>query len=218
MSNNNESNKVFKHTYGGIELRTFIDEKGLPWFIASDVCKGLGLRGDVSSNCKKLCDFERSNPNLLGIDFKQRGGKAPLIVSETGFYKLVMRSDKPEAIAFQRWVCEEVLPEIRKTGSYDAGSDAPEIIKDVAEKINPEDFIFAEAREYCQTVGLDESAKSFIGKIATRLCLEQDKPRRWNKIDKKVVKKFKLKFTSVGAYPLPILEQARELYNQGIRE
>lgn len=131
---------VFKHVYGGVELRTIIDDKGNPWFVAKDVCTGLGLKGSVNSNCSKLCDFEKQNANRIGIITPEElkatkiitSGKALILISESGFYKLVMRSDKPEAVTFQRWVCEEVLPEIRKTGSYEAGTDAPAIIKDVA--------------------------------------------------------------------------------------
>lgn len=215
---NTNHGKVFTHTCAGIELRTLLDEQGNPWFLAKDVCVGLGLRGDISSNCSKLCDFERMNPKQIGIDFKQRGGKQPLIVSESGFYKLVMRSDKPEAATFQRWVCEEVLPEIRKTGSYEAGSDAPAVIKDMADALNPLDCTFLEAKEYCQVREIPEEAKSILGKIATRLCYEQDKPKRWTNIDKKIIKKFKLKFKSVGQYPVTILDQAYELYQQDIRE
>ena len=49
---------------------------------------------------------------------KQLGNPNILIISESDLYKLVMRSDKPEALAFQHWIASEVLPSIRKTGTY----------------------------------------------------------------------------------------------------
>lgn len=51
-------------------------------------------------------------------------GRAPLIVSEPGLYKLIMRSRKQEAKEFQRWVTHEVLPSIRKHGGYLAGQES----------------------------------------------------------------------------------------------
>jgi prophage antirepressor-like protein len=60
------------------------------------------------------------------------------IVSEPGLYRLIMRSDKPDAIVFQNWIAEEVLPSIRKTGKYalsDHGRDAMPLPMDIAEAI-----------------------------------------------------------------------------------
>ena len=53
----------------------------------------------------------------------KNGGRAPLTVSEAGFYRLVLRSRKPVAKEFQRWVTHEVLPQIRRTGGYIPVSD-----------------------------------------------------------------------------------------------
>ena len=62
--------------------------------------------------------------NLDSIEVHHTAGRAPLIVSEAGFYKLVLRSRKPVAKEFQRWVTHEVLPSIRKHGGYMAGQEA----------------------------------------------------------------------------------------------
>ena len=56
--------------------------------------------------------------NLPNWQVGSNGGRVPLIISEPGLYKLVMRSRKPEAKEFQRWVTHEVLPSIRKHGAY----------------------------------------------------------------------------------------------------
>lgn len=100
--------------------RNFEDKKvrilmreGAPWFAAKDICGVLGL------TTRKVRDIvpedERTQSPL--IDSMGREQKATY-VSESGLYTLIMRSDKPEAKRFQRWVTGEVLPSIRKTGSY----------------------------------------------------------------------------------------------------
>ncbi|WP_083781585.1 BRO-N domain-containing protein [Roseovarius sp. 217] len=63
--------------------------------------------------------------------FEGRGGKPMVIVTESGLYKLVMRSDKPEAKAFQDWVTGTVLPSIRKDGGYimGEGDDRPDVLR-----------------------------------------------------------------------------------------
>ena len=97
--------------FGNVRAMNLNDE---PWFVAKDVCDVLGIKTNhLREDGRGLDDDEVMNlPNW------EVGGKAPLIVSEAGFYKLVMRSRKPEAKAFQRWVTHEVLPAIRRTGGY----------------------------------------------------------------------------------------------------
>lgn len=92
------------------QLRAIQDESGEPWFVAKDVCDALGL-ANPSVSVNSLDFDERSKLNL------GRQGEAN-IVSEPGFYKLVLKSRKPEAKVFQRWVTHEVLPSIRKQGAY----------------------------------------------------------------------------------------------------
>ena len=97
------------------EIRIAQDESGEPWFVAKDVCNALGLTNTTEA-LRGLDDDEVSN--ITNSEVAQNGGRSPRIVSEPGFYKLVMRSRKPEAQAFQRWVTHEVLPSIRKRGGY----------------------------------------------------------------------------------------------------
>lgn len=102
------------------EIRTFQNEEfgfiraasidGEPWFVAKDVCDALELT-NPSVAIRSLDEDERAKFNL------GRQGETN-IISEPGFYKLVMRSRKPEAKAFQRWVTHEVLPSIRAKGGY----------------------------------------------------------------------------------------------------
>ncbi|HJK60755.1 MAG TPA: BRO family protein [Methanocorpusculum sp.] len=81
-----------------------------PWFVASDVCDVLGLQNPTKS-ISSLDEDERSNFKL------GRQGDANTI-SEAGMYTLALRSRKPQAKPFRRWVTHEVLPAINRTGSY----------------------------------------------------------------------------------------------------
>ena len=79
----------------------------------------LGL-GDTTSSCRRLDDDEKMTVRITPQ--KQRGNPNITAVSESGLYALILRSNKPEARKFRKWVTSEVLPAIRKKGSYTAAS------------------------------------------------------------------------------------------------
>ena len=92
---------------------------GDPWFVAADVISVLGLYASVYRRLGE--DEKRSLPRTqLGL----KPGKALICVSESGLYKLIMRSNKPQAKKFQDWVTRDVLPTIRKTGQYSTSAAA----------------------------------------------------------------------------------------------
>ena len=82
-----------------------VEQDGAPWWVAKDVCDVLDLT-NPSAALESLEDDERAKFNL------GRQGEAN-IVSEAGLYSLILRSRKPEAKRFKRWVTHEVLPAIR---------------------------------------------------------------------------------------------------------
>lgn len=92
-------------------IRVTRNDDGEPLFVAKDILDTLGLDRTAM---RKLDDDEK------GVDTVHTpgGDQQVSIVSEPGFYKLVLKSRKPEAKAFQRWVTHEVLPSIRKRGGY----------------------------------------------------------------------------------------------------
>ena len=114
------NNEVQRFDFRGASLRTLTDETGEPWFVAKDACDILGI--DTNHLREALDDDEITN--LRNSEVWNQPGRAPLIISEPGLYKLIMRSRKPEAKEFQRWVTHEVLPAIRKTGGYIPTTDA----------------------------------------------------------------------------------------------
>ena len=91
-----------------------IDTDGTFWGVAKDPCDILGV-GDVSQAIGPLDRDEKGTCTVRTLG----GPQEMAVISEAGLYRLLMRSDKPEAKPFQRWVTHEVLPISRKTGRYD---------------------------------------------------------------------------------------------------
>lgn len=118
------SNEIQRFEFKGAALRTLTDENGEPWFIAKDVCDILGMSNpSMAVTALDKDEVAQIDPkDYLGSE--NRSNQAVNIISEPGLYKLIMRSRKPEAKEFQRWVTHEVLPQIRKTGGYIPTTDA----------------------------------------------------------------------------------------------
>ena len=97
---------------------TVILKDGEPWFIASEVLAALELHRTA---IRRLEEDEKGvhKTHTLG------GEQEVSIISEPGLYRLIGRSNKPAAKAFNRWVCHDVLPAIRKTGRYETQSLPP---------------------------------------------------------------------------------------------
>lgn len=105
-------NEMLTRNYESMPVR-IIQRDGEVWFAAKDVCAVLGL---TTRKIREIVPEDERTQSPL-IDTLGREQKTTM-VSESGLYTLIMRSDKPEAKRFQRWVTGEVLPSIRKTGSY----------------------------------------------------------------------------------------------------
>lgn len=99
--------QIFNFENNQVRTQTINNE---PWFVATDVCQILELT-NVTTALSRLDEDERSKFNL------GRQGEAN-VINEFGLYNLVLSSRKPEAKSFKRWITHEVVPAIRKTGSY----------------------------------------------------------------------------------------------------
>lgn len=114
--------RVFNDT----AIRTAIDSEKNVWFVADDIVKVLGYTKDTATVVKKHCnkvydskDLDGTNELARKIMVDTKGGKQAMIaISEGDMYRLIMRSTMPEARNFEKWVVEDVLPQIRKTGKY----------------------------------------------------------------------------------------------------
>lgn len=105
-------NELQIFSYNGNEVRT-IQKDGEPWWVLKDVCNVLDL-SDTNKTAERL-DVDE----LTRIKFVTGGqNREMLCINESGLYNVILRSDKPEAKPFRKWVTSEVLPSIRKHGAY----------------------------------------------------------------------------------------------------
>lgn len=198
---------------------------GEPWFVATDVCRVLDL-SNPSVAVRPLDDDEWSKANL-GL----RGLGSAIIISESGLYKLVMRSDKPQARSFQNWVTRDVLPAIRKDGGYIKGEEkvatgemsedelvfkAMDVMKRKIERLQIENEVMAEE---LNSVTVDEyrslrheywphSVRTVVGKKASDYCRQngieiEKQPRTINRRGKTI-------HTAVNVYPREVLDKVAQ--------
>lgn len=111
-------NELKRFTYNGAQLRTIQRPDGV-WWVLRDVCEVLGIAN--SKNVAARLDADEKGVHLMDTP---GGTQKMTIVNEPGLYAVILRSDKPEAKDFKRWVTHEVLPAIRRTGGYIAGADS----------------------------------------------------------------------------------------------
>ena len=114
----NEMVKVFETAELGSVRVVVIDDE--PWFVGKDVAECLGYNNTRDALYKHVDDEDKG---VAKCDVPQTKGKSSYavdatIINESGLYSLIMSSKLPSAKAFKRWVTSEVLPAIRKTGSY----------------------------------------------------------------------------------------------------
>jgi prophage antirepressor-like protein len=105
------NNSGISFDFEGYDVRVIQDEQGEPWFVLSDVCKVLGI-GNPSDAASRLDEEEVTLGTIEGSH------RPTNTINESGLYSLILTSRKPQAKRFKKWVTGEVLPQIRKTGSY----------------------------------------------------------------------------------------------------
>lgn len=101
-----------EYTFSGTQIRTFV-LNGIPYFVATDVCCCLS----ISNNRDALCCLEEDE-KLMSVVPTSGQRRSLWLVNESGLYHLIFQSRKPEAKTFRKWVTSEVLPELRRSGSY----------------------------------------------------------------------------------------------------
>ncbi|MBF1107083.1 MAG: phage antirepressor KilAC domain-containing protein [Solobacterium sp.] len=123
--------KVFNNVmFGNVRIILRDNE---PWFVAKDVCDCL----DIGNSRQALSRLDDDEKNSVILNDGIAGNPTKAIVNEYGLYSLVMSSRKPEAKEFKRWVTHEVLPSIRKYGTYsvDIPRTLPDALKAYASEI-----------------------------------------------------------------------------------
>ena len=105
--------------FEGHDVTVISDDDGSLHFIAMEIAKVLDY-SDAYEMTKRIDEDEKQNRQIAGF-----GNRGVTIISESGLYDAILGSAKPEAKPFQKWVRSEVLPSIRKTGSYSMTQRAP---------------------------------------------------------------------------------------------
>lgn len=161
-----------------------------PWFVAKDACDCLKIT-NVSQACQTLDDDEKGIYKVYTLG----GSQDMMLISESGLYALIMRSNKPEAKVFRKWVTSEVLPSIRKTGSYSVAQTTlaipktlPEALRAYADEVERREA--AEKRAITAEAERDEAirTKAHIGssREATAMATASAKSRECEKLREQI--------------------------------
>lgn len=111
--------QIFKSPDFG-QVRT-IQQNGEPWFIGKDVAEILGYKKPENAIAVHVDDEDKTTTLIQGTGSNYKSNA--VIINESGLYSLILSSKMPKAKEFKRWVTREVIPAIRKTGGYIAGSE-----------------------------------------------------------------------------------------------
>jgi prophage antirepressor-like protein len=107
------NNELIPFDFEGRPVRVVTDAQGEPWFVAADVAQSLDYR--MASDMTRSLDDDEKGTQIVRTP---SGDQEMLVINESGLYSAILKSRKPEAKRFKRWVTHEVLPAIRKTGRY----------------------------------------------------------------------------------------------------
>lgn len=169
------------------EIRTqIIDDE--PWFIAKDVAFVLGY-SETNAMTKRLDEEDTISAKLSGMNMRS------ILINESGLYTAVIGSTLPNAKRFKRWVTNEVLPSIRKTGGYQVKSDPWDTLTLMfeASKQTKDDVDEVKTRvvNLEENVSIDPGKYSYIGKCISRKVRQVGKERQWSMNKKQIALLYK---------------------------
>ena len=143
--------------YQDNEVRT-VELNGEPWFVLKDVCGVLKI-SHITDTAKRMDEDEVGLTEVIdNVGRKQQ----TYIVNESGLYNVILRSDKPEAKPFRKWVTAEVLPSIRRHGAY----MTPETLQ--AAILNPDTMI-----QLCQQLKAEQDRNAQLTAVNSQLVVER---------------------------------------------
>lgn len=147
---------IEKFSFSGNDVRSYKDGFEQVWFVAKDVCSALGYEN--TSNALRGLDYDEKGALILPT---LGGEQENLTINESGLYSLILKSRKPEAKRFKKWVTSEVLPSIRKTGAYASAQNTYSNTLDEAQKI------FNSCKSLAEIFGLKENSALISASNAT---------------------------------------------------
>lgn len=158
-----DENKIQVWNYESSEIRT-VQVNGEPWFVLADVCRVL----EIARGTKVAERLEEDEVRQTSITDSLGRQQKAYIINESGLYTVILRSDKPQAKPFRKWVTSEVLPSIRKHGAYmteqtlERALTSPDFLIELATQLKTEQ----EQRRRLETTVAAQSKQ-----------MEQDKPK-----------------------------------------
>jgi anti-repressor protein len=181
-------NQLTTFNFEGANVQVIKDENNEPWFLAKDICAILGY-ANVSQTINDHCKEAGVSKRYIS---SESGAKQTIFINEGNFYRLVVKSNKPEAERFESWVCDEVLVSIRKTGSYSVQPIDPmelfsdpaamlQLATDYAKRLIEKDEVIAEqAPKVAALARLSESEGSLnVTESAKALGIQPSKLFLW---------------------------------------
>ncbi len=154
----NEAAPHSTFNFGAHAVRVIVRD-GQPWFVATDVAMALGY-----SSPKDAAEHLDADEKGSAITRTPGGDQRVTVINESGLYALVLRSRKPEARKFAKWVTSEVLPSIRKTGMYAKPAALPRLqLRHLPPAVGT--YRFDPANPYPATGRTIEVAKSIVADI-----------------------------------------------------
>jgi prophage antirepressor-like protein len=141
-------------------VRIVMDANGEPWFVAADVCSAININTEQS---RRLDEDEKG----LRIVQTPGGQQEMVTINESGLYSLILTSRKAEAKRFKRWVTHDVLPAIRKTGSYQVPAAA------IAVPVHTQDRVSA-ILAIGEAVAKVPGVKAGVAMAATLACINEN--------------------------------------------
>ncbi|WP_333873084.1 BRO family protein [Methylobacter sp.] len=122
-------NTLQTYQFQSHQFRVIPSAQGEPWFIAKDVCDILGYansRDAVKKSCRSVGVANSYVPGL---------SNTYTLIDEGNLYRLIIKSNKPESEPFESWVCDEVLPSVRKTGSYGVADETKRLVQSLQAEV-----------------------------------------------------------------------------------
>ena len=147
-------NQVIPFMYGAAEVKT-ININNEPWFLAKDICDVV----DIKNTAQALDGLDEDEKLVYAVHISGQS-RDSWFVNEPGLYTLIIRSRKPEAKKFKRWITHEVIPSIRKHGAYMTDNTIEKVVTDP-------DFLI----QLANALKLEQTAR----KAAEQRALEQER-------------------------------------------
>ena len=143
------------------QIRT-VEVNGEPWLVGRDVAQALGYSNPRDALSRHV---DEEDKNTVVNPDGNRGNPNMTIINESGLYSLVLSSKLPGAKKFRRWVTNEVLPSIRKTGGYALPQDYPSALRALAAAEEQRMALAAENERQKQQLADFEPIRQYVDTI-----------------------------------------------------